>query len=210
MLPHPQSHMHRCTCLMVIGALLCRVMIRPPTRIISPHLAARVQVEEQLYPHKVDLLDEAASRQLFRLRAKVSDGMDPALQEVEAAILKACGGLPLALRLVGGHLSKKKPDKATWKVRVWLCACVGRFSSLSVSHSRICRTVSCLARFHFQHATPRKHIIWQMRIWACSLAFRVQGNTCQITVGTCKFMRSSCKLMDTFFNAQFDASSTFY
>jgi hypothetical protein len=73
------------------------------------------QLEEQLHHHKLDVLDEAASRQLLRQSAGLQGHLEDALQEVEAAILEACGGLPLALRLTGGQLYKSK-DQAFWKV----------------------------------------------------------------------------------------------
>jgi hypothetical protein len=83
--------------------------------VISPSCAAHVQLDEQLHHHMVDVLDEAASRQLFRQKAGLGGDPEAALQEVEAAILTACGGLPLALRLMGGQLYKKH-DEASWQV----------------------------------------------------------------------------------------------
>jgi hypothetical protein len=83
--------------------------------IISPSCAAHVQLDEQLHHHMVDVLDEAASRQLFRQKAGLGGDLEATLQDVEAAILTACGGLPLALRLMGGQLYKKN-DEASWQV----------------------------------------------------------------------------------------------
>jgi hypothetical protein len=82
---------------------------------VSHHLAAHVQLDEQLHHHKVNVLDEAASRQLFRQRAGRQGDPEAALQMVESAILTACGGMPLALRLMGGQLYKSN-DEAVWKV----------------------------------------------------------------------------------------------
>jgi hypothetical protein len=74
-----------------------------------------VQLDEQLHHAMVEVLDEAASRQLFQQSAGLRGDPEAALQEVEAAILSACGGLPLALRLMGGQLYTIK-DESVWKV----------------------------------------------------------------------------------------------
>jgi hypothetical protein len=73
-------------------------------------------MDEQLHHHEVAVLGEAAARQLFRQEAGLQAGPDAALLEVEDAILTACGGLPLALLLMGGQLYKIK-DKPSWQVR---------------------------------------------------------------------------------------------
>jgi hypothetical protein len=89
---------------------------RPCPPALNPRpLAARVQLDEQLHHTMVEVLDEAASRQLFRQSAGLRGDPEAALQKVEAAILAACGGLPLAVRLMGGQLYKIK-DEAVWKV----------------------------------------------------------------------------------------------
>jgi hypothetical protein len=81
-----------------------------------------LQLDKQLHHAKVDVLDEVASRQLFRQSAGLRGNLEAALQEVEAAVLKACGGLPLALRLMGGQVYKSK-DEATWKVILGASIC---------------------------------------------------------------------------------------
>ena len=53
-------------------------------------------------------LDAAAARQLFRQAAGLQGAFQDDLQGVEEAILQACGGLPLALQLVGGQLYGKE------------------------------------------------------------------------------------------------------
>jgi hypothetical protein len=81
-----------------------------------------VQLDEQLHHAMVEVLDGAASRQLFRQSAGLRGDLEAALQVVEAAILAACGGLPLALRLMGGQLYKIK-DEAVWKVMLGASVC---------------------------------------------------------------------------------------
>jgi hypothetical protein len=61
------------------------------------------------------VLDEGPARQLFRRAAGLEGGLDPRLQGLEEAILRICGGLPLALQLLGGQLYKDK-EVASWQV----------------------------------------------------------------------------------------------
>jgi hypothetical protein len=83
-----------------------------PSRVF---LATCPQVYQMLSQHEVDVLDEAASRQLFRQAAGLGVSLRADLKSVEDAILKACGGLPLALQLMGGQLLDNM-DLAVWKV----------------------------------------------------------------------------------------------
>jgi hypothetical protein len=94
-----------------------------------PHLAAHVQVCKHLHPHHVATLGETSARQFFRQRAGLHGDPEAAVLHLEAAILAACGGLPLALRLMGGQLNGKR-DEASWKVLLFSCmyACLrGRY-----------------------------------------------------------------------------------
>jgi hypothetical protein len=61
------------------------------------------------------VLDEGPARQLFRRAAGLEGGLDPSLQGLEEAILRICGGLPLALRLLGGQLFEDT-EVASWQV----------------------------------------------------------------------------------------------
>ena len=76
-----------------------------------------LQVEKLLRQHKVAGLGEAAARQLFRREAglDLEVGPRPELCKVEQDILAACGGLPLALQLMGGQL-RNDTEKASWEV----------------------------------------------------------------------------------------------
>jgi hypothetical protein len=69
----------------------------------------------QLFKHKVAVLDEDAASQVFRQAAGLPDSLPLHLRDVEAAILNACGGLPLALQLIGGQLYRNV-NKASWQV----------------------------------------------------------------------------------------------
>jgi hypothetical protein len=68
-----------------------------------------------VYRHNVALLDEASSRNVFRKCALLEEPCAPELQGIEAKILVACNGLPLALRVMGGLLSESR-DPGYWKV----------------------------------------------------------------------------------------------
>jgi hypothetical protein len=61
------------------------------------------------------VLDEGPARQLFRRAAGLEGGPDPRLQDLEEAILRICGGLPLALQLLGGQLFEDT-EVASWQV----------------------------------------------------------------------------------------------
>jgi hypothetical protein len=76
----------------------------------------RVQDLDRVLQHRVQLLQRGAALQLFRQAAGLSGPPGGALEEVEAAILEACGGLPLALKLVGGLL-RGTTDRKEWQVR---------------------------------------------------------------------------------------------
>jgi len=67
-----------------------------------------------MYRHKVDLLDEASSRTLFRRCALLEKLCAPELQGIEAKILAACNGLPLALKVMGGLLIESR-DPGYWE-----------------------------------------------------------------------------------------------
>jgi hypothetical protein len=85
-------------------------------RLSSSLCTCHLQDQGQLLYHEVEVLTGGAPRQLFRQAARLSSvGPSAALQQVEAAIVKACGGLPLALKLVGGLLRGKVAASA-WQV----------------------------------------------------------------------------------------------
>jgi hypothetical protein len=88
--------------------------------ICLPHLPATApQVHERLHQCKVTGVGQEAARKLFRQAAKVDAALQllAGLQTTEEQILKICNGLPLALELVGGHLSNNL-DPSSWQV-IW-------------------------------------------------------------------------------------------
>ena len=80
-----------------------------------------MQVHKRLHQHEVAVLGEIASRQLFRQAAGLADDLGPGgsglLLGMEAAVLKACGGLPLALQLMGGQVYEDT-ELSNWEVRL--------------------------------------------------------------------------------------------
>jgi hypothetical protein len=98
------------------------------------HLVGPMQVDKYLYQHQVAVLDDAAARQLLRRAAhlELEGELAAGLSDVEAAILKACGGLPLALQLMGASLYKKK-DVASWQ------------ASLVHAHVLLCERSLCIS-----------------------------------------------------------------
>jgi hypothetical protein len=110
-----------------------------------------VQVDEQLHHAMVEVLDEVASRQLFRQSAGLRGDPEASLREVEAAILAACGGLPLALCLIGSQLYKSK-DEASWKVMLRASMC-GRNKLPDCQCRGCCLPLLPLLHWHsFTHA----------------------------------------------------------
>jgi hypothetical protein len=105
-------------------------------------------VYKQLYHHEVAMLDDDAARRLFRQAAGL-DQVPEGLAEVEAAVLEACGGLPLALTCAGGQLCDSK-DLELWQVmlatheRTWHLPCCACVNYLVVAAIMDCRTrASC-------------------------------------------------------------------
>jgi hypothetical protein len=82
---------------------------------MTTHLWKHLQVGKQLLQRQVGSLDAAAAIQLFRQAAGLEGAPEAALHEVEAAILEACGGLPLAVQLMGGQLYADR-EQANWQV----------------------------------------------------------------------------------------------
>jgi hypothetical protein len=78
-----------------------------------------LQDQVRLLQHQVLLLQRDSALQLFRQAAGLSGPPGAALEEVEAAILEACGGLPLALKLMGGLL-RGSQDRVEWQVMAGL------------------------------------------------------------------------------------------
>jgi hypothetical protein len=70
----------------------------------------------KLLSHELELLSDAASHQLFRQSAGRQDATDAGPAGLEDSIVRACGGVPLALRLAGGVL-RQEGDADMWKVR---------------------------------------------------------------------------------------------
>jgi hypothetical protein len=82
-----------------------------------PGCWANLQVQKRLHQHEVAVLAEGPARQLFRRAAGLERGMQltATLQGLEAAILRICNGLPLALELVGGQLHSDL-EPSSWEV----------------------------------------------------------------------------------------------
>ena len=75
---------------------------------------------ESLHHHKLGGLDGNASRQLFRQAAGLDCAPRAALLEFEAQILKTCGGMPLALQLMGGQLiDAEKVESEAEQTKIW-------------------------------------------------------------------------------------------
>ena len=68
--------------------------------------------EKLLY--EVQVLSPSDSLQLFMKSAFHNDIPSPRLRELSTHIAKACGGLPLALEVIGGFLFDKKGDERLW------------------------------------------------------------------------------------------------
>lgn len=74
-----------------------------------------LQIFKRMHQHNVRIVDVASSRTLFRMRAGLKGTGALGLQCIEDEILAACNGLPLALKLMGGLLYKRR-DLGFWKV----------------------------------------------------------------------------------------------
>ena len=70
----------------------------------------------KLLRHKLELLSEVASRQLFRQCAGRQDATDAGPGRLEGQVIRACAGLPLALELAGGQLWREG-NPAIWQAR---------------------------------------------------------------------------------------------
>jgi hypothetical protein len=100
-------------------------------------IAHHLQAQGRLLNHEVQVLAGDAALQLFRQAASLPGGPAAALQELEAAIVKACDGLPLALKLVGGLL-RGKVAWIYWQVRLLF-----GFSRLRGFAQLYCRACAC-------------------------------------------------------------------
>jgi hypothetical protein len=86
-------------------------------QILTPLLSTRPHdMAPKLVSHKLQLLSDTASRQLFRQCAGRQDATDAGPAGLEDSIVRACGGMPLALRLAGGAL-RQEGDADLWQVR---------------------------------------------------------------------------------------------
>ncbi|XP_038970884.1 putative disease resistance RPP13-like protein 3 [Phoenix dactylifera] len=71
--------------------------------------------EPWIPPHELHLLDDTESWKLFRRKALPPNQDVPAeLEALAQKLAKKCGGLPLALVVLGGLLSRKDPSYDTW------------------------------------------------------------------------------------------------
>ncbi|KAL1561256.1 putative late blight resistance protein R1B-16 [Salvia divinorum] len=65
--------------------------------------------------HQVQLLSESESWNLLRQLVFGEEDCSPELQEIGEKISGVCGGLPLAISVIGGLLSKMERSKDVWK-----------------------------------------------------------------------------------------------
>ncbi|XP_008778031.2 putative disease resistance protein At1g50180 [Phoenix dactylifera] len=66
-------------------------------------------------PHELQLLDDTESWQLFRRKAfPPNQDVPTELEALAHKLAKKCGGLPLALVVLGGLMSRKDPSYDTW------------------------------------------------------------------------------------------------
>ncbi|XP_038977920.1 disease resistance RPP8-like protein 3 [Phoenix dactylifera] len=71
--------------------------------------------EPWIPPHELHLLDDTESWKLFRRKALPPNQDVPTeLEALAQKLAKKCGGLPLALVVLGGLLSRKDPSYDTW------------------------------------------------------------------------------------------------
>ncbi|KAI3463679.1 hypothetical protein Pfo_020342 [Paulownia fortunei] len=66
-------------------------------------------------PYEMDFLDEEHSWDLLREKVFVQEGCPVELEEIGKNIAKRCGGLPLALVVIGGLLAKSESTRKQWK-----------------------------------------------------------------------------------------------
>ncbi|XP_058114889.1 disease resistance protein RPM1-like [Magnolia sinica] len=75
-------------------------------------------VDENWYIHKVKPLSDKLAWELFKKKAFMKQDSQgtcpPHLVEVGNAMVKRCKGLPLAIVVIGGLMSKKSTDQAEW------------------------------------------------------------------------------------------------
>ncbi|XP_019703764.1 putative disease resistance RPP13-like protein 3 [Elaeis guineensis] len=71
--------------------------------------------EPGIPPHELHLLNETQSMELFRRKAfPPNQDIPTELEELAQKLAKRCGGLPLALVVLGGLMSRKDPSYDTW------------------------------------------------------------------------------------------------
>ncbi|RWR84286.1 Disease resistance protein [Cinnamomum micranthum f. kanehirae] len=94
------------------GMKRSRVMLTTRTREVALH------ADPSSHPHEIRVLDDEKGWELFL--KTVFPGENPStacpleLQEIGKNILKKCGGLPLAILVLGSLLSRKKKTLAAW------------------------------------------------------------------------------------------------
>jgi hypothetical protein len=104
-------------------------------------------VQKRLYQHEVAVLDKVPARQLFRRAAGLEGGLAASLCGLEEEMLRICGGLPLALQLLGGQLFEDT-TVASWQVMACAHCLVG-----AMLHSEWPGWAVGTARFTPGHAT---------------------------------------------------------
>jgi hypothetical protein len=132
------SGLHSPLCWVLRRARVCLMdgtCARRSNYITIPHPQA---LAPKLLSHEMELLSEAASRELFRRCAGRQGVTDAGPGGLEDELIRACGGLPLALELAGGVLWREG-DVDVWQVcsaQIWLHATANPAWILGTSHSR--------------------------------------------------------------------------
>ncbi|XP_065628124.1 putative disease resistance protein RGA3 [Quercus suber] len=81
--------------------------------LVTTRIKIAAEIAQTMQPHLLKGLDETQSWSLFKKRAFV-EGEEPksaSFVNIGKEILKKCGGVPLAIRTIGGLLSLKKSEK---------------------------------------------------------------------------------------------------
>ncbi|XP_030962680.1 putative disease resistance protein RGA4 isoform X1 [Quercus lobata] len=105
--------------------------------LLTTRIKMVAEIAQTMQPHLLKGLDEKQSWSLFKKMAFV-EGEEPksaSFENIGKEILKKCGGVPLAIRTIGGLLSLKKSKKE------WLSFKDNEFSKISQNNNGILPTL---------------------------------------------------------------------